>query len=52
MLCDVSLLMNVLMLVQVLKLICMQSVANSGLKPRLLEYYKREIMQVYFYGLW
>ena len=24
----------------------MQSVANSGLKPRLLEYYKREIMQV------
>ena len=24
----------------------MQSVANSGLKPRLLEYYKREVMQV------
>ena len=32
--------------VQVLKLICMQSVANSGLRPRLLEHYKREIMQV------
>ncbi len=25
----------------------MQSVANSGLKPKILEYYKRNIVQVY-----
>uniref|UniRef100_A0A1B6E3U9 Vacuolar protein sorting-associated protein 33A n=1 Tax=Clastoptera arizonana TaxID=38151 RepID=A0A1B6E3U9_9HEMI len=34
-------------LVKVLRLICMQSFTNSGLKPKVLEYYKREIIQVY-----
>ena len=32
---------------QVLRLICMQSVANNGLRPRLLEYYKRAILNGY-----
>ncbi len=32
---------------QVLRLMCMQSVANNGLKPRLLEYYRRAIMNSY-----
>ncbi|KAI4454579.1 vesicle protein sorting-associated [Holotrichia oblita] len=34
-------------LVKVLRLICLQCITNSGLKPKLLEYYKREIRQVY-----
>ncbi|XP_064392951.1 vacuolar protein sorting-associated protein 33A-like isoform X2 [Halichondria panicea] len=34
---------------KVLRLICMQSVANSGLKPKILEYYKRNIVQAYGY---
>lgn len=33
-------------LVKVLRLICLQCITNSGLKPKLLEYYKREIVQV------
>lgn len=32
---------------QVLRLICMQSAVNSGLKQKVLEYYKREIIQTY-----
>ncbi|CAH8524983.1 unnamed protein product [Dicrocoelium dendriticum] len=32
---------------EVLRLICVQSFCNGGLKQRLLEYYKREILQVY-----
>lgn len=35
-------------LVKVLRLICLQCITNSGLKPKLLEYYKREIVQVCF----
>ncbi|XP_055541088.1 vacuolar protein sorting-associated protein 33A [Wyeomyia smithii] len=31
----------------VLRLMCMQSIAGSGLKPRVLDYYKRELVQVY-----
>lgn len=38
---------NVLLLFQVLRLVCMQSVTNSGLKPKILEHYKREIIQTY-----
>ncbi|XP_046670558.1 vacuolar protein sorting-associated protein 33A isoform X1 [Homalodisca vitripennis] len=34
-------------LVKVLRLICMQSATNSGLKPKVLDYYKREIVQAY-----
>lgn len=34
-------------MLQVLRLICMQSVVNSGLKQKVLEYYKREIIQTY-----
>ncbi|XP_025409847.1 vacuolar protein sorting-associated protein 33A [Sipha flava] len=34
-------------LIIVLRLICMQSVVNSGLKQKVLEYYKREIIQTY-----
>ncbi|XP_066592546.1 vacuolar protein sorting-associated protein 33A [Prorops nasuta] len=34
-------------LLKVLRLICIQSIANSGLKPKLLDYYKREIIQTY-----
>uniref|UniRef100_A0A2S2PDZ3 Vacuolar protein sorting-associated protein 33A n=1 Tax=Schizaphis graminum TaxID=13262 RepID=A0A2S2PDZ3_SCHGA len=34
-------------LITVLRLICMQSAVNSGLKQKTLEYYKREIIQVY-----
>ena len=33
-------------LTQVLRLMCIQSYCNGGLKPRLLEYYRREILQV------
>lgn len=32
---------------QILRLICLQSAANSGLKPRVLEHYKREIIHAY-----
>lgn len=32
---------------KVLRLICMQSVAGSGLKQKVLDYYKRELVQVY-----
>lgn len=31
----------------VLRLICMQCIAGSGLKPKVLDYYKRELVQVY-----
>lgn len=31
----------------VLRLICMQCVAGSGLKPKVLDYYKRELVQTY-----
>ncbi|XP_050088887.1 vacuolar protein sorting-associated protein 33A [Anopheles aquasalis] len=31
----------------VLRLMCMQSIAGSGLKPKVLDYYKRELVQVY-----
>lgn len=32
---------------KVLRLMCMQCIAGSGLKPKILEYYKRELVQVY-----
>ncbi|CAG5119015.1 unnamed protein product, partial [Candidula unifasciata] len=32
-------------LIKVLRLICIQSVCNDGLKPKILEHYKREIIQ-------
>ncbi|KAI1293568.1 Vacuolar protein sorting-associated protein 33A [Halotydeus destructor] len=32
---------------KVLRLICLQSLTNSGLKPKVLEFYKREILQTY-----
>lgn len=31
---------------KVLRLMCMQSVCNNGLKQKVLDYYKREIFQV------
>ncbi|XP_055319720.1 vacuolar protein sorting-associated protein 33A [Sitodiplosis mosellana] len=31
----------------VIRLICMQSIAGSGLKQKVLDYYKRELVQVY-----
>lgn len=31
----------------VIRLICMQSIAGTGLKPKILDYYKRELVQVY-----
>ena len=34
-------------LIKVLRLICIQSLTNSGLKQKLLDYYKREIVQTY-----
>ncbi|XP_063227243.1 vacuolar protein sorting-associated protein 33A isoform X2 [Bacillus rossius redtenbacheri] len=34
-------------LIKVLRLVCMQSVTNSGLKAKVLEHYKREIIQTY-----
>nr|CAH0102586.1 unnamed protein product [Daphnia galeata] len=34
-------------LTKILRLICLQSAANSGLKPRVLEHYKREIIHAY-----
>lgn len=33
-------------LVKVLRLLCLQSVTNSGIKPKQLEFWKREIIQV------
>ena len=32
---------------QVLRLICLQSACNSGLKPRLLDQYRRDLLQTY-----
>lgn len=34
---------------KVLRLVCLHSVANNGLKPKLLEQYKRDIVQAYGY---
>lgn len=34
-------------MLQVLRLICMQSVVNSGLKQKVLDSYKRGIIQTY-----
>ncbi|OAD52769.1 Vacuolar protein sorting-associated protein 33A [Eufriesea mexicana] len=36
-------------LLKVLRLLCIQSLTNSGLKPKLLDFYKREIIQTYGY---
>jgi hypothetical protein len=36
-------------LVKILKLICIQSFTNNGLKLKVLEFYKREILQTYGY---
>ncbi|XP_063978837.1 vacuolar protein sorting-associated protein 33A [Diachasmimorpha longicaudata] len=36
-------------LLKVLRLLCIQSITNSGLKQKLLDYYKREIIQTYGY---
>ncbi|KAF3422755.1 hypothetical protein E2986_05865 [Frieseomelitta varia] len=36
-------------LLKVLRLLCIQSLTNSGLKPKLLDYYKREIIHTYGY---
>ncbi|KAJ3651189.1 hypothetical protein Zmor_017242 [Zophobas morio] len=34
-------------LVKVLRLICLQCITSSGLKPKVLEHYKKELVQVY-----
>ncbi|XP_052224605.1 vacuolar protein sorting-associated protein 33A-like isoform X2 [Dreissena polymorpha] len=34
-------------LVKILRLLCIQSFCNNGLKPKVLEFYKREIVQTY-----
>ncbi|XP_049721856.1 vacuolar protein sorting-associated protein 33A isoform X3 [Elephas maximus indicus] len=39
-------------LIKVLRLVCLQSVCNSGLKQKVLDYYKREILQVTTNVLW
>lgn len=36
-------------IIKVLRLLCIQSITNSGLKQKLLDYYKREIVQTYGY---
>ncbi|KAB0340261.1 hypothetical protein FD754_023277, partial [Muntiacus muntjak] len=36
-------------LIKVLRLVCLQSVCNNGLKQKVLDYYKREILQTYGY---
>ncbi|CAB1319797.1 unnamed protein product [Coregonus sp. 'balchen'] len=36
-------------LIKILRLVCMQSVCNNGLKQKMLDYYKREILQTYGY---
>lgn len=33
-------------LLKILRLVCMQSVCNNGLKQKVLDFYKREILQV------
>lgn len=35
-----------------LRLICLQCVTSSGLKPKVLEYYKRELVHVYGLNTW
>lgn len=35
-------------LIKILRLVCMQSVCNNGLKQKVLDFYKREILQVQF----
>ena len=42
----------VMIFFKVLRLICLQSLANSGLKPKLLERYKMGIIQVCLNMLW
>ncbi|KAL0818293.1 hypothetical protein ABMA28_008781 [Loxostege sticticalis] len=39
-------------LTKVLRLICLQCGTGSGLKPKVLEYYKRELVQVYGLKTW
>ncbi|CAH1801545.1 unnamed protein product, partial [Owenia fusiformis] len=34
-------------LIKVLRLVCIQSICNNGLKSKVLDYYKKEIIQVY-----
>uniref|UniRef100_A0A3B3QQ14 VPS33A core subunit of CORVET and HOPS complexes n=1 Tax=Paramormyrops kingsleyae TaxID=1676925 RepID=A0A3B3QQ14_9TELE len=34
-------------LIKILRLVCMQSVCNNGLKQKVLDFYKREILQTY-----
>ncbi|XP_052800544.1 vacuolar protein sorting-associated protein 33A-like isoform X4 [Mya arenaria] len=34
-------------LLKILRLLCIQSFCNNGLKPKVLDYYKREILQTY-----
>eukprot|EP01135_Chromosphaera_perkinsii_P005349 Nk52_evm30s343 gene=Nk52_evmTU30s343 len=34
-------------LLKVLRLVCLQSVANGGLKPKVFEYYRKEILHTY-----
>uniref|UniRef100_A0A8D0H5B9 Vacuolar protein sorting-associated protein 33A n=1 Tax=Sphenodon punctatus TaxID=8508 RepID=A0A8D0H5B9_SPHPU len=36
-------------LIKILRMVCLQSVCNSGLKQKVLDYYKREILQTYGY---
>lgn len=36
-------------LIKILRLVCMQSVCNNGLKQKVLDFYKREIIQVEAY---
>ncbi|XP_019394282.1 PREDICTED: vacuolar protein sorting-associated protein 33A [Crocodylus porosus] len=36
-------------LIKILRLVCLQSVCNSGLKQKVLDHYKREIIQTYGY---
>ncbi|XP_026314252.1 vacuolar protein sorting-associated protein 33A [Hyposmocoma kahamanoa] len=39
-------------LTKILRLICLQCVTGSGLKPKVLEYYKKELVQVYGLKTW
>ncbi|XP_068767524.1 vacuolar protein sorting-associated protein 33A isoform X1 [Struthio camelus] len=36
-------------LIKILRLVCLQSVCNSGLKQKVLDHYKKEILQTYGY---
>ncbi|MEE6504018.1 hypothetical protein FKM82_005048 [Ascaphus truei] len=36
-------------LIKILRLVCLQSVCNTGLKQKVLDYYKKEILQTYGY---